>query len=92
MHLVGGNLIAILQGAQWGKSRDINFSSRGGGVVALLGKTGEESYWLKLNVLLRYIDCSMSELIVNGVRTCLVVGENGYLAAIDPISGKIENT
>lgn len=87
MHLVGGNLIAILRGALWGKSRGVKFPSGGGGVVALLGKTGTESYWLKLSVLPRYIDCSMSELIASGVRTCLVVGENGYLAAIDPISG-----
>ncbi|KAK9511148.1 hypothetical protein O3M35_005764 [Rhynocoris fuscipes] len=88
MHLVGGNLIAILRGAQWGKSKGVRFPVNGGGVVALIGKTGTESYWVRLNVLPRYIDCSMSELFANGVRTCLVVGENGYLSALDPISGR----
>ncbi|XP_014260051.1 uncharacterized protein LOC106672829 [Cimex lectularius] len=91
MHLVGGNLIAILRGAKWGKTQGNRFPPpQGGGVIALLGKTGEELYWLPLTALPRYIDCSVLDLVVNGVKACLVVGEGGYIAALNPITGLVE--
>uniref|UniRef100_A0A0A9XCY1 FAM234A/B beta-propeller domain-containing protein n=2 Tax=Lygus hesperus TaxID=30085 RepID=A0A0A9XCY1_LYGHE len=87
MHVVGGNLITILHNARWGVA--LPHFSPGGGVIALLGKNGDEVYWVALSVMPRYIDCSILDLVVNNAKACLIIGENGYMSALNSVAGLI---
>lgn len=88
MHLVGGNLIAILRSAKYGKTQN-QFPKNGGGVIALFGKNGNEVYWLSMKALPRYIDCSTLDISENNGNACLIVGDSGYMAALNPVTGEL---
>lgn len=81
MHLVGGHLVCILRAALWGRPSP-GFPPHTGGVIALSATTGDTVWYVPLPITPIHIDCTLL-----GSRRCLILGDKGFLAAIDYISG-----
>lgn len=82
MHLVGGHLVCILRAALWGKHHSGGFQPHTGGVIALSASTGDTVWYVPLQITPIHIDCTLL-----GSRRCLILGDKGFLMAIDYISG-----
>lgn len=84
MHLVGGHLVSILRAPLWSKASESPGcpSPHKGGVIALSAATGDTVWYVCLHITPIHIDCTLV-----GNRRCLVMGDNGFLMAIDYVSG-----
>lgn len=85
----GLNLVAMLRGAIWGHSTRDWFAPNSGGLISLVGNTGELAWWIRLLNLPVRLDCTLLDGDLNGIQDCLVLCLNGYLVLVDSISGKV---
>ncbi|XP_021937784.1 uncharacterized protein LOC110838674 isoform X3 [Zootermopsis nevadensis] len=89
----GRNLVFLAQGdiinaAQTDQNlRD--FPASRGGLVSLIGSTGEVAWYIRFLRTLHTMDCSLIDVTGDGAEDCIVVGTGKLLAAVDPIPGNI---
>ncbi|XP_067000927.2 uncharacterized protein [Anabrus simplex] len=65
------------------------FPTKGGGLLSLIGSTGEVAWWKRLYHLPHDIDCSLMDVSDDGINDCIVVGAESLLVTVDPLSGAI---
>nr|CAD7196193.1 unnamed protein product [Timema douglasi] len=53
------------------------------------GYTGHDAWMTKLHNVPQDMDCSLIDINKDNVNDCIVVGENGLLAAIEPLYGNV---
>lgn len=63
------------------------FPPGGGGIISLLGSTGEVAWWKKFYLLPSDIDCSLIDLTGDGILDCIIVGARDLMCAVEPLSG-----
>ncbi|XP_012267147.2 uncharacterized protein LOC105692497 [Athalia rosae] len=85
------NLIFMYRDQQYGKaepgSQSPKVGSEGGGVISVHGGKGLTLWWVPLSPVPTEIDCVSLDVDGSGKADCLVVGEHGLLASIEPIAG-----
>lgn len=85
----GLNLVAMLRGAVWGHSIRDWFAPNSGGLISLVGSTGELAWWIRLTNPPVRLDCTLLDGDLNGIQDCLVLCLNGYLVLVNSISGML---
>jgi hypothetical protein len=61
----------------------------GGGLIGLDPSTGQELWRRPFAARPHGHDCHLADLDGDGIRECVVVGDRGLLAAVDPIKGNL---
>lgn len=64
-----------------------DFPASGGGLVSLIGSTGEVAWYIHFHRTLHAMDCSLIDVTGDGAEDCIVVGTGKLLAAVDPVPG-----
>nr|CAD7460947.1 unnamed protein product [Timema tahoe] len=64
-------------------------NNEAGGIIALKGYTGHDAWMTKLHNVPQDMDCSLIDIDKDNLNDCIVVGENGLLAAIEPLYGNV---
>lgn len=81
--LARGNIISADQTDQ--DLRD--FPASGGGLISLIGSTGEVAWYIHFSRTPHTMDCSLIDVTGDGAEDCIVVGTGKLLVAINPIPG-----
>lgn len=81
--LARGNIINAAQTDQ--DLRD--FPASGGGLISLIGSTGEVAWYIHFSRTPHTMDCSLIDVTGDGAEDCIVVGTGKLLVAINPIPG-----
>lgn len=87
----GQNLVFLARGdiinaAQ--TDRDLrDFPASGGGLISLIGSTGEVAWYIPFSRTPHTMDCSLIDVTGDGAEDCIVVGTGKLLVAINPIPG-----
>jgi hypothetical protein len=89
----GRNLVFLAQGDVMNAAEtDQNlrdFPASGGGLVSLIGSTGEVAWYIHFLRTLHAVDCSLIDVTGDGADDCIVVGTGRLLAAVDPVPGML---
>ncbi|PBC30317.1 hypothetical protein APICC_09135 [Apis cerana cerana] len=87
------NLIFLVRGQQYkGNNTNNNqgqISAEGGGIMSMQGNSGLPLWLVSLKRLPTEIDCISVDTDRSGKPDCIVVGNQGLLASIEPIAGTI---
>lgn len=87
----GRNLVFLARGdiinaAQTGQDlRD--FPASGGGLISLIGSTGEVAWYIHFSRTPHTMDCSLIDVTGDGAEDCIAVGTGKLLVAVNPIPG-----
>ena len=60
-----------------------------GGIISLLGATGAVAWFTRLGQEPRDLDCGLADLNKDQIDDCIILGGEGLLAAVDPITGNV---
>ncbi|XP_014220494.1 uncharacterized protein LOC106648262 isoform X1 [Trichogramma pretiosum] len=82
------NLIFLAKVQQYGNTKNSSMYITKGGVLAMQSTTGTPAWQRPLKEYPKEIDCEMHDTDGSGQSDCLITGENGMLACVDPLSGK----
>lgn len=61
----------------------------GGGVISIMGDSGNVAWYIPRQRTPKRLECNLLDVNNNGVKDCVVTGENGLFEALDPQSGKV---
>jgi hypothetical protein len=90
----GRNLVFLAQGdiinAAQTDQNLMDFPASGGGLISLIGTTGEVAWYIHFLRTLHAVDCSLIDVTGDGAEDCIVVGTGKLLAAVDPIPGMLK--
>lgn len=64
-----------------------DFPASGGGLISLIGSTGEVAWYIPFPRTPHTMDCSLIDVTGDGAEDCIVVGTGKLLAAVNPIPG-----
>lgn len=64
-----------------------DFPASGGGLISLIGSTGEVAWYIHFSRTPHTMDCSLIDVTGDGAEDCIVVGTGKLLVAINPIPG-----
>ena len=64
-----------------------DFPASGGGLISLIGSTGEVAWYIHFSETPHTMDCSLIDVTGDGAEDCIVVGTGKLLAAVNPIPG-----
>jgi hypothetical protein len=81
--LARGDIISAAQTDQ--DLRD--FPASGGGLISLIGSTGEVAWYIHFSRTPHTMDCSLIDVTGDGAEDCIVVGTGKLLVAINPLPG-----
>ncbi|XP_044736266.1 protein FAM234A [Chrysoperla carnea] len=95
------NVISVVSGVS-GRSRNLVFlfrddirnidqknTDRRGGLVSIVGSSGKVAWFTNLNRVPTDIDCNLIDIDNNGENDCIIIGENGLMEAVNPITGTV---
>ncbi|XP_076639211.1 uncharacterized protein LOC143351520 isoform X1 [Colletes latitarsis] len=87
------NLIFLVRGQRF-KGNDTNkdqrqISAKGGGIISMQGNSGLPLWLVRLERPPTEIDCISVDTDRSGKPDCIVAGDQGLLASIEPIAGTI---
>lgn len=87
----GRNLVFLARGDVINASQtdqDLrDFPASGGGLISLIGSTGEVAWYITFSRTPHTMDCSLIDVTDDGAEDCIVVGTGKMLVAINPIPG-----
>jgi hypothetical protein len=64
-----------------------DFPASGGGLISLIGSTGEVAWYIHFSRTPHTMDCSLIDVTGDGAEDCIVVGTGKLLVAVNPIPG-----
>jgi len=67
-----------------------DFPASGGGLISLIGSTGEVAWYIHFSRTPRTMDCSLIDVTGDGAEDCIVVGTGKLLVAVNPIPGMMK--
>lgn len=68
-----------------------DFPASGGGLVSLIGSTGEVAWYIHFHRTPHAMDCSLIDITGDGAEDCIVVGTGKLLVAVDPVPGMLNS-
>ena len=67
-----------------------DFPASGGGLISLIGSTGEVAWYIPFSRTPHTVDCSLIDVTGDGAEDCIVGGTGKLLVAVNPIPGMMK--